>query len=48
MTYTDDQGTGKSATSAATGQIGASNAVPTFDDGTMTTRTVPENSATGT
>ena len=46
--YTDDQGTGKSATSASTGQIGASNAVPTFDDGTMTTRTVPENSTTGT
>ena len=38
---------GKSA-SAVTGQISASNAVPTFDDGTMTTRTVPENSATGT
>ena len=46
--YTDDQGMGKSATSASTGQIGASNAVPTFDDGAMTTRTVPENSATGT
>ena len=43
VTYTDDQGTGKSA-SAVTGQISASNAAPTFDDGTTATRTLPENS----
>ena len=46
-TYTDNQGSGKSA-QADTGVIGSSNAAPTFDDGTTTTRTVAENSAAGT
>ena len=41
--YTDPQGPGKTA-SLVTGQISASNAVPTFDDGTTATRTLPENS----
>ena len=46
--YTDAEGSGKSASAVTASEISASNAVPTFDDGTMTTRTVPENSATGT
>ena len=46
--YTDAEESGKSASAVTTSVIGASNAVPTFDDGTMTTRTVPENSATET
>ena len=46
VSYTDGQSSGKSATSAATGQIGASNAEPMFSTDT-TTRSVPENSASG-
>ena len=47
ISYTDGQGSGKSATSSATGQISASNAEPEFDDGTATTRAVAENSGGG-
>ena len=46
--YTDPQGSGKSAEAETSGAIGASNTMPTFDDGMATTRTVPENSAVGT
>ena len=45
--YTDPQGSGKSA-NAATGQIAARNNEPTFDDGTLATREVVENSGGGT
>ncbi len=48
VNYTDGFGSGRMATSAARGPIGASNAAPTFDDGTATTRTLPENPAVGT
>ena len=48
VSYTDGQGAGKSATSNATGQIGASNFKPTFDDGMSTMRSLPENSTTVT
>ena len=41
--YTDPQGSGKSA-NAVTGQIGASNNEPTFDDNDLATREVAENS----
>ena len=47
--YTDpqnDPATAKKTANKVTGQIGASNAEPTFSDGAMTaTRTLPENSA---
>ena len=46
VSYTDGHGSGKSATSNATGQIGASNSEPTFSSSTAT-RTLPENSAAG-
>ena len=44
--YTDPQGSSKSA-NATTGQIGASNAEPSFST-TPATRTLPENSGAGT
>ncbi|MDE2934771.1 MAG: cadherin domain-containing protein [Chloroflexota bacterium] len=46
-TYTDPQGSGKSA-NAVTGQISASNAEPEFPSSETGSRTVPENSAVGT
>ena len=48
INYTDGHGSGKSDTSDASGPIGASNSKPSFDDGTSTTRSVNENSGTGT
>ena len=48
VTYTDPEGSGKTASAVSSGAVGASNAEPTFDDGAMTTRTLPENSGTGT
>ena len=46
--YTDPEGSGKTA-SAVSDAVGAApaNLAPTFDDGAMTTRTVPENSGAG-
>ena len=46
VSYRDGQGSGKSATSNATGQIGAGNSAPTFSSATAT-RTLPENSGAG-
>ena len=46
VSYTDEHGSGKSATSNATGQIGAGNSEPTFSSATAT-RTLPENSVAG-
>ena len=46
VSYTDGHGSGKSATSNATGQIGAGNSEPTFSSATAT-RTLPENSGAG-
>ena len=46
MSYTDPQGSGKSATSAASVQVGAGNVDPSFSSMTAT-RSVPENSASG-
>ena len=43
--YGDGEGSGKSATSNATGQVGASNSEPSFSSMTAT-RTLPENSGT--
>ena len=48
VTYTDPQGSGKSASAVSSSMVGASNAEPTFDDGGTATRTLPENSGTGT
>ena len=45
--YTDPEGSGKSATSAASSQVVAGNVDPSFS-AMSTTRSVPENSATGT
>ena len=47
VSYADAEGSGKSATSVSRGPIGASNSEPTFNDGTMATRTLPENSGGG-
>ena len=47
VTYTDPQGSGKSASAVSSGAVGASNAEPTFDDGATATRTLPENSGAG-
>ena len=47
VSYTDDHGSGKSATSAARGTVGASNSPPTFDDGDSTSRTLLENTGGG-
>ena len=44
--YTDPQGSGKSATSNATGEIDANNNEPEFSSATAT-RTLPENSGSG-
>ncbi len=46
--YTDEQGSGKSATSAASSRVLGNNVDPTFNEGSSTTRTVPENSSSGT
>ena len=46
MSYTDGHGSGKNATSASRGPIGASNSEPTFSSMTAT-RTLPENSGLG-
>ena len=48
VTYTDPEGSGKSASAVSSSTVGGSNAAPTFDDGTTTTRSFPENSGTGT
>ena len=47
VTYTDPQGSGKTASAVSSGMVGASNAEPTFDDGATATRTLPENSGAG-
>ena len=47
VSYTDGQSSGKSATSAARGSVGAGNAEPMFSTDTAML-TVPENSASGT
>ena len=47
VSYTDGQGSGKSATSVSRGPIGASNSEPTFNDGMTAMRTLPENSDGG-
>ena len=46
--YTDVLGSGKTATSAARGPVASGNSDPTFNEGSSTTRTVPENSSSGT
>ena len=46
VSYADMQGSGKMATSAARGPVGASNSEPTFSAMTAT-RTLPENSSSG-
>ena len=48
VTYTDPQGSGKTASAVSSSTVGGSNAEPTFDDGATATRTLPENSGTGT
>ena len=48
VTYTDPEGSGKTASAVSSSAVGASNAAPTFDDGASTTRSFPENSGTGT
>ena len=48
VTYTDPEGSGKTASAVSSSTVGASNAEPTFDDGDSTTRTFPENSGMGT
>ena len=48
VTYTDPQGSGKTASAVSSSTVGASNSEPTFDDGATTTRSFPENSGTGT
>ena len=47
VTYTDPQGSGKTASAVSSSAVGANNAEPTFDDGATTTRTLPENSGAG-
>ena len=47
VTYTDPQGSGKTASAVSSSTVGASNAEPTFDDGATATRTLPENSGAG-
>ena len=46
--YTDGQGAGKSAQAATTGAATQPNRAPVFADGAMTTRSIAENSASGT
>ena len=48
VTYTDPEGSGKTARAVSSSTVGGSNAEPTFDDGASTTRSFPENSGTGT
>ena len=48
VTYTDPEGSGKTASAVSSSTVGGSNAAPTFDDGASTTRSFPENSGTGT
>ena len=48
VTYTDPEGSGKTASAVSSSAVGAGNAAPTFDDGASTTRSFPENSGTGT
>ena len=45
--YTDPEGSGKTASATSTNTVAGTNAAPTFDDGTMTTRMVSENTASG-
>ena len=47
VTYTDPEGSGKTASAVSSSTVGASNAEPTFDDGATATRTLPENSGAG-
>ena len=47
VTYTDPEGSGKTASAVSSSAVGASNAAPTFDDGATATRTLPENSGAG-
>ena len=47
VTYTDPQGSGKTASAVSSGAVVAGNAEPTFDDGATATRTLPENSGAG-
>ena len=47
VTYTDPQGSGKTASAVSSGAVVAGNAEPAFDDGATTTRTLPENSGAG-
>ena len=47
VTYTDPQGSGKTASAVSSSAVGASNAEPTFDDGATATRTLPENRGAG-
>ena len=47
VTYTDPQGSGKTASAVSSSAVEAGNAEPTFDDGATATRTLPENSAAG-
>ena len=46
VTYTDPQGSGKTARAVSSGTVGASNAEPSFST-TTATRTLPENSGAG-
>ena len=48
VTYTDPEGSGKTASAVSSSTVGGSNAEPTFDDGASTTRSFPENSGMGT
>ena len=47
VSYTDPQGSGKSASEVSSSTVGGTNSAPTFDDGAMATRTLPENSGAG-
>ena len=47
VTYTDPQGSGKTASAVSSSAVEAGNAEPAFDDGATATRTLPENSAAG-
>ena len=47
VSYTDPEGSGKSASEVSSSTVGGTNSAPTFDDGAMATRTLPENSGAG-
>ena len=47
VSYTDPEGSGKTASATSSSTVGGSNAAPAFDDGASTTRTLPENSGAG-